>query len=142
MRHFIIETRLDTGRKRFLGASVREKYVAERDLAKHVEKPGRTLAIESFPTVAAAEVAIAAHNEPPSLSAAPAKALTLTQVQAAACNAAIIAMGVVPNCDVDLSFEPYRVGTVEGEVVVRKRLKTVEHYMTYDAFREAYSLTA
>ena len=64
MRHFIIETRLDTGRKHFSGLSVREKYAAERDLAKRLEKPGRTLAIESFPSVAAAAAAIAAHNEP------------------------------------------------------------------------------
>lgn len=64
MRHFIIETRHDTGRKLFMGLSVREKYVAERELAKRTARPGRTLAIESFPSVADAEAAIAAHNEP------------------------------------------------------------------------------
>lgn len=64
MRHFIIETRLDTGRKHFMGLSVRVRYEAERELAKRTARPGRTLAIESFPTVAAAEAAIATHNAP------------------------------------------------------------------------------
>lgn len=64
MRHFIVETKLDTGRKHFMGMSVRERYVAERNLAQKTIRPGRSVAIESFPTVAAAEAAIAAHNEP------------------------------------------------------------------------------
>lgn len=64
MRHFIIETRLDTGRKYFRGLSVTARYAAERDLAKRTVTPGRTLAIESFPTVEAATAAIAAHNQP------------------------------------------------------------------------------
>lgn len=70
MRHFIIETRLDTGRKHISGLSVRERYVAERNLAERTARPGRTLAIESFPTVAAACAAIAAHNAPLPLFAA------------------------------------------------------------------------
>ena len=64
MRHFIIETLHDTGRKYFKGLSVREKYFAERQLAERTAKSGRTLAIESYPTVAAAVIAIAGHNEP------------------------------------------------------------------------------
>lgn len=64
MRHFIIETRLDTGRKYFRGLSVTARYVAERELAKRTVQPGGTLAIESYPTVTAASAAIAAHNAP------------------------------------------------------------------------------
>lgn len=70
------------------------------------------------------------------------KALTLTPAQAAASNATIVAMSVIPDCDVEIMFDPYRVGTVDGEVVIRKKLSTVEHYKTYAAFRKAYGLNA
>lgn len=86
MRHFIIETKLDTGRKYFRGLSVTARYVAERDLAKRTAHPGSTLAIESYPTVAVATAAIAAHNEPLPFTApkaAPGLILTTAQADAA-----------------------------------------------------------
>ena len=70
MRHFIIETRLDTGRKHISGLSVRERYAAERELARRTARLGRKLAIESFQAVAAACEAIAEHNAPLPLFAA------------------------------------------------------------------------
>lgn len=64
MRHFVIATDTRTGRKYFRGLSVRERYVAERNLARALQRPHFTNALESFPTVAAAVAAIHAHNEP------------------------------------------------------------------------------
>lgn len=68
MRHFIIATDTRTGRKRIYGQSVRERYRIERMLSEKLPHAFLTYAIESFPTVTAASIAIAAHNEPLPLS--------------------------------------------------------------------------
>lgn len=69
MRHFIIETKHDTGRKFFRGLSFNAHYKAVMELEGRTVRPGSTLAVESYKTVAAASAAIKAHNEPLPLTA-------------------------------------------------------------------------